>query len=84
MKHSAKKTIDYIFNNWGKIEKIVCEQDLHKDGAFLLLKEGQNVGTITRVENAWQFSLNSIFLPSDAAKIGDYIEKHLAVNTKKR
>jgi len=78
MNESKKMRIDYRYQNWGKTERIVCEQDDENKFRFVLLKQGQNVGTITKRAGLWEASNNNIFLPSDVQKIGELIDKHLA------
>ena len=69
--------IDYRYKNWGKTVRIVCEQDAEDDYLFVLLKQGQNVGTIYKAGKIWKSSHNNIFLPADIAKIGELIDEHL-------
>jgi len=83
MKTSPRLRIDYRYLNWGKTERIVCEQDINDKYTFMLLKQGQNVGTIFKVGNIWQSSSNNIFLPPDIAKIGRFIDEHLSHYEKK-
>lgn len=72
--------IDYGFQNWGKTERIVCEQEDSTDLSFQLFKQGRNVGTIYKNGLIWKSSGNSVFLPSDIQKIGIYIEAYLQHN----
>ncbi|GGE41415.1 hypothetical protein EV200_101654 [Pedobacter psychrotolerans] len=69
--------IDFRFQNWGKTERIVCEQDQYDSHSFSLLKQGQNVGTIVKKGQLWISSNNNIFLPEDIAKIGAHIDDYL-------
>ena len=82
MKMLSRLRIDYRYQNWGKTERIVCEQDSNDDYTFLLLKQGQNVGTIFKQGNVWKSSSNNIFLPSDIANIGRFIDEHIALQQK--
>ena len=77
MRDSKKIRIDYRYQNWGKTERIVCEQDDNDTFKFVLLKQGQNVGTIVKKGGLWETTNNNIFLPSDVRKIGELIDKHL-------
>jgi len=77
MKPQNKLRIDYRFLNWGKTERIVCEQDQFDDNVFFLLKQGQNIGTITKQNMRWISSPNSMLLPAEVVKIGSYIDEHL-------
>lgn len=77
MKTLPKICIDYRYRNWGKTERIICEQDGINDQVFLLIKQGQNVGTIFKQDNHWKSNCNNIFLPVDISKIGQLIDQHL-------
>ncbi|MGY3052574.1 hypothetical protein ACVWYG_000764 [Pedobacter sp. UYEF25] len=73
----TKISIGYRFMNWGKMESIFCEADFYDQKVFTLIKNGLNVGIITKSGNTWTCSPNSIFLPSDIVKIGNYIDEYL-------
>lgn len=75
--------IDYRYKNWGKTERIVCEQDAEDDYSFVLLKQGQNVGTIRKSGRIWKSTNNNIFLAADIAKIGELIDDHMQQNQSK-
>jgi len=75
--------IDYRYKNWGKTERIVCEQDAEDDYSFVLLKQGQNVGTIFKSGRIWKSTNNNIFLAADIAKIGELIDDHMQQNQSK-
>lgn len=77
MKNLKLLRIDYRFQNWGKTERIVCEQNHHDSASFSLLKQGQNVGTIYKDKHVWKSSSNNIFLPCDIAKIGAFIDNYI-------
>lgn len=78
MKTKNSLRIDYRYRNWGKMERIVCEQDGFNSNVFLLFKQGQNVGTIYREGAVWHSNSNNIFLPADILRIGRYIDKCLS------
>jgi len=82
MRSANRLRIDYRYKNWGKTERIVCEQDNLDDDIFILLKQGQNVGTIFKEGNIWKSSSNTIFLPADIAKIGALIDEHIRSRNK--
>ncbi len=75
--------IDYRFQNWGKTERIICEQEDSPELSFQLFKQGRIVGTIYKKGLIWKSSGNSIFLPADIQKIGNYIETYLQHNNPK-
>ena len=77
MKLSNKISIGYRFMNWGKVERIFCESDFNDKNVFILMKKGQNVGTISKFGNTWKCSPNGMFLESDGLKIGNHIDEYL-------
>ena len=79
MKTLQKLRIDYRYQNWGKTERVVCEQE-NQENLFTLLKAGQVVGTIQKTPEGWKASTNAIFLPEDVVKIGNYIDEYRKKN----
>lgn len=77
MKTKNNLRIDYRFQNWGRMERIICEQDNIHSHVFLLFRQGQNVGAIYKEGGVWRSNSNTIFLPLDILRIGQFIEQHL-------